>query len=118
MNTIEKGTILENDYGRVKVLAFLDGCYLVSAFDNFDIGGNWYTSENLIELFTPVQEYREWPREGDIYYYISTTGGIFMSSWRQNKDFDGPIENYTGIYRLPKEAEEVRDKIREFVKGL
>lgn len=62
----------------------------------------------------PVEE---WPKKHDEYYYINEEGYLSLGYW-DNDSIDRFRKDFLGIYRDSKEADAVRDKVREFVRNI
>lgn len=51
----------------------------------------------------------EWPKEGDVYWYIEGTGDIYSSEYGGDLDEN---DKFLGIYRTKEEAEMAAERIR------
>ncbi len=57
------------------------------------------------------------PVEGGEFWYIHCDGDVLESTF-DNTSVDRKISSFLGVYRTREEAEAMRDKVREYVKGL
>lgn len=80
-----------------------------------------YTAINMMDLLElgQVEEVKEeWPKVGDIYFFVDSFGDLYDRVWNNVKYPDRERRDFLGIYRTREAAEKVRDAIREFVKTL
>lgn len=71
--------------------------------------------EALEKKVSELEGKEEWPQWGDWYWYLGTRGSMSKMSWGGNT-IDCETRDFLGIYRTEDEAEEMREKIREFVR--
>lgn len=69
--------------------------------------------QRIAELEYHAKEEQEFPRDGDRYWYMTTTGKIFTSNWDGfDFDFDEAVLEIGNIFQTKEQAEFAVEKLR------
>src|ERR1035437_3386620 len=65
---------------------------------------------------TPPPVAEEWPKEGDRHYFIHTDGTVGQDTYEEESITDRKVKEFGNMFRTRKEAEDMAEKIKFFVK--
>lgn len=113
---IKKGDILVKNISKIKVLEILGDIFFLSQDDDFEVVGDMYTKQEILEDGWKVESPKWEPKMREIYWYISyIPAGIDFALW-WGDSFDLAKQDGLGVYPTKEAAQAMYDKLVAFVK--
>lgn len=112
----KQGDILVNENGTEIRIRGVCGEIIFISFECSPNKIEHSVKETLESLSFKLKQ-KEWePKDGDIYWYISSIGEVTMGRFKENSSWDTKVKNFLGIFPTRELSEKRLEEIKKLLK--